>query len=186
MEHPLAHRHNEFEKEFVEMSKKNGLDIVDMSYHHLYPDLVKGKLRNNITPVSLLVRTSPDFIDLKEGTYYELKTGTNQERLNLEAYPLMCNRIRSKYLGIPCFYIYKGTITDNEMVLCNCEQIQVDYLVFPKDEKNDAIKDTLQTYFKCMCVEREKSKIFSNDAYVVVNAKQVQSWTPLNEYWKRA
>ena len=186
MEHPLAREHNAFESEFVEICKKNGLDIVDMSYHHLYPDHVKALLRTSPTPISLLIRTTPDFVSLKEGKYYELKTGKKTDRLNLEAYPLMCNRIRSKYLKIPCLYVYKGAITDNEIVVCDCEQVQVQYLVFPKDEKNDAIRDTLCDYFKCMSVERERSKIFSNDAYVVVEPEQVQSWTPINEYLKRA
>lgn len=123
MEHPLAREHNAFEKEFVKICKKNGLDIVDMSYHHLYPDHTKTLLRSSTTPVSLLVRTTPDFICLNDGKYYELKTGKRPDRLNIEAYPLMCNRIRSKYLGIPCIYVYKGAITNNEIVVCDSEQV---------------------------------------------------------------
>lgn len=186
MEHPLAREHNVFETEFEKICKKNGLDIVDMSYHHLYPDHVKAKLRNNTTPVSLLIRTTPDYICLNNGAYYELKTGKNPNQLNVEAYPLMCNQIRDKSLKIPCFYVYKGTITDHQIVVCDCKDIKAEYLVFPKDEKNDSIKDTLQDYFKCMCVQREKSKIWSNDAYVSIPAEQVQTWTPLNEYLKQA
>ena len=185
-EHPLAREHNTFEAEFVEECKKKGLEMIDMSYHHLYPDPIKAKLRDSTEPISLLIRTSPDFICLNTGEYYELKTGKNPNQLNIEAYPLMCNQIRDKYLKIPCFYIYRGTITDHQMVVCNCLNIKAEYLVFPKDEKNDSIKDTLQDYFKCMCVEREKSKIWSNDAYVSIPAKQVQTWTPLSEYWKKA
>ena len=97
-EHPLARDHTAFEEEFRKLGKKNGLDIVDMSYHHLYPNRIKDKLRKSATPVSLLVRTSPDFIDLNTGSYYELKTGRHTDRLNLEAYPLMCNQLRSKHL----------------------------------------------------------------------------------------
>lgn len=186
MEHPLAREHNALESEFEKICKKNGLDIVDMSYHHLYPDHVKAKLRNNTTPTSLLIRTTPDYICLNNGTYFELKTGKNQSQLNIEAYPLMCNQIRDKSLKIPCVYVYRGVITDNQIVVCDCKNIKADTLVFPKDEKNDPIKETLQEYFKCIYVERERSRIFSNDAYISIPAEQVQTWTPLSEYLKQA
>ena len=158
--------------------------MLDMSYHHLYPDHIKAKLRTNIQPISLLVRTSPDFICLNTGEYYELKTGRSTEYLNLEAFPLMCNQIRSRELGIMCFYVYRGAITNNEIVVCDCSEIRADYLVFPKDEKNDAIKERLERHFKFRSpsVVRERSKIWSNDAYVHVDAKEVQSWCPLNEW----
>lgn len=170
-EHPFARNHVEFEKEFVELANKKGLDMMDMSYHHLYPDLVKGQLRNNNSPLSLLIRTTPDFICLTDGSYYELKTGTNTKHLNVEAYPFMANRIRYKELGIPCVYVYKGAITDNKIVMMTVDFIEPQTLVIPKDEKNDEIKERLKYYFgvfpnKLVCVERERSKIFSNDAYV--------------------
>ena len=82
--------------------------------------------------------------------------------------------------------MYKGAITDNEIVVCDCLDIKAGYLVFPKDEKNDAIKDVLEKHFKCMTVSRASSRVFSNDAYVVVDFRQVQNWTPLTEYWKKA
>jgi len=72
--------------------------------------------------------------------------------------------------------------------MCDSLWIEPHTLVIPKDEKNDEIRKTLIDYFKgsLTIVEREKSKIFSNDAYVVINSEQVQTWTPLNEYLKQA
>jgi len=187
-EHPFARDHVAFEKEFMEICNKKGLEIIDMSYHHLYPDRIKGILRNNTSPLSLLIRTSPDFICLANGEYYELKTGTSTEFLNLEAYPFMVNQIRSKELRIPCVYIYKGAITDNQIVACDCDWIKPQTLVIPKDEKNDGIKETLEDYYggNCVIVYREKSNIFSNDAYVKIDAEQVRMWAGIDEWLEEA
>lgn len=185
-EHPFARDHVIFEKEFVELAKKHGLTMTDMSYHHLYPDPIKAKLRNNTSPVSILVRTTPDFLCFDDGSYYELKTGTSLIHLNLEAYPFMANLIRCRELGIPCAYVYKGAITNNEIVMCDVDWIQPQTLVIPKDDKNNAIKDKLKEFFQCICVERERSKIFSNDAYIDIPAEQVQKWLTPDEYWKKA
>jgi len=186
-EHPLARDHVAFEKEFVELANKKGLDMIDMSYHHLYPDRIKGQLRNNTSPLSLLIRTTPDFMCITDGEYYELKTGTSTERLNVEAYPFMVNQIRSRELHIPCTYVYKGAITEDKIVMCESIWIKPHTLVIPKDEKNNDIRETLINYYEgnCPIIEREKSKIFSNDAYVIIDSEQVRTWADVNEYWEK-
>lgn len=110
----IAQDHVNLEHEFTKLCLQRGYKVADLSYHHNLPMHTKKILRECNDHASLSVRLSPDICITKEGksTLCELKTGKNKDTLRVEAYQLMANQIKEKYLDIPCLYVYCGRITD--------------------------------------------------------------------------
>lgn len=96
MEVAIAYKHTHLETSFVRLCEDRGYDVVDLSYHHNYPESSCDILRKCDTPASLSVRLTPDLFVTKDGggALYELKTGNRQDKVYLEAYQLMMNQIK--------------------------------------------------------------------------------------------
>ena len=124
-EHFLAYPHVLLEEDFKKLCKEKGYEVIDISYHHNCEEDIMWKLRNNISPVSLSVRLSPDLIVYKDNDskFYELKTGNASDIIRMEAYQLMLNQIREVHFKTPCVYVYRGKFSNNKMVACHCTDI---------------------------------------------------------------
>ena len=139
---PIASPHLRMEKEFEALCKSKGLELVDLSYHHNFGDKPAEMLRRDFSPSSLAVRLSPDLLvqKKKDPSYHsffaELKTGSKKDCIQAEAYQLLQNKVRERYMGTPCLYVYTGASTDYKMVACWSGDIRVRKLVIPDAEKN--------------------------------------------------
>ncbi len=180
-EHPLAYKHVDLERDFTDICNKSGYKVIDISYHHNYPPQVTNSLRINSSPVALSIRLSPDLIISKDSDtiFCELKTGYSNDIMRMEAYQLMLNQIRETSFCTPCLYVYRGAISNNELICCNAKDIVPSVLYIPDVKKNEKIKPILCDYFKC---EKKVKKIdakFSGDAYVEVS--DFRNWRPIRE-----
>ena len=119
----IAQKHAQMEREFANLCKRRGYEIIDLSYHHNFKDDVANQLRRDFSPVSLAVRVSPDMMVQKEenGMYrtifVELKTG-NSKTMQMEAFQLLQNKILEKNLKAPCLYVYRGRSSDGKIIAC--------------------------------------------------------------------
>lgn len=115
--------------------------------------------------------------------YVELKTGKLKNKICLEAFPLMVNRIHEKSLNVPCLYVYKGAATDNIERCCYASDIQPSRLIIPQNKtKNDNIIDLLKEYYKDIDIQVKKvSDKVSGDAFVEVDGDIVNNWKTLDE-----
>lgn len=137
-EHPLASEHLMFEKDFRTLCKEKGYKVIDISYHHNFPNSTLTNLRIDFSPVSLSIRLCPDLIVSKRGDtkFYELKTGRARDIIRLEAYQLMLNQIREIHFYAPCIYVYRGAFSSGHMIACHAKDIIPEVLVVPDVEKN--------------------------------------------------
>lgn len=182
-EAPLATGHAQLENRFKQICNEHGFRYIDLSYHHILPDKDVTTLQREMTPCSLAVRTSPDFIVMtgNGSVFFELKTGSSRNRITLEAYPLMCNQIKEAELCCPCIYIYSGACSNYEPICCHAKDIHPDQLVLPEVDKNRYIKRTLLSYYDCECVSKKIPSYFSGDAHVVVTKQRLSNWIPLDD-----
>ena len=180
-EHPLAYKHIDLEKEFTSICNDKGYKVIDISYHHNYPEGTMNILRNNISPTSLSIRLSPDLIISKgdDTLFCELKTGYSTDIMRMEAYQLMLNQIRETQFCTPCLYVYKGAISNNELIACNAKDIIPSVLYIPDVKKNEKIKPILCEYFRCDKKSKKIDAKFSGDAYVEVS--DFKNWRPIHE-----
>lgn len=182
---PEARNHEVFENTFIDWCHERGLNVLDLSYHNHLPEREANKLRSNYFPTTLQYRTSPDFLVLNKNmsTYVELKTGNMKDKICLEAFPLMINQIHEKILNIPCLYIYRGNATKWIEKCCYSSQIKPIRLVIPLNRsKNDKIKNMLKGYFSGIeIIEKNVSDKFSGDAFIEVEAEEVNKWKSLDE-----
>lgn len=147
----LAWNHCSFEHEFESLCKDKGYVVVDLSYHHNYKEEVMRELRKDSSPTSLSVRLAPDMMISKEGKtiFCELKTGRSKDIMRVEAYQLMCNIIKERFLFTPCLYIYRGGFSDNRVIACYSSNIICNELVIPDKEKNKQIEPIIKQFFNC-------------------------------------
>jgi len=183
-EHYLAYPHVIFENDFKRLCEDKGYNVIDISYHHNCEQSTMWKLRNNISPVSLSIRLSPDLIVYKgnDSKFYELKTGNAKDIMRMEAYQLMLNQIRETHFKTPCIYVYRGKFSNYKMIACHSTDIVPQTLVIPDLKKNSQIKLILSDYFECEKIVRKVSPNFSGDAYVEIT--NTDKWLPVEEYLK--
>lgn len=173
------------EKEFSEYCKGKGYEVIDLSYHHNCDDETAGALRKDFSPASLAVRVSPDMLIQKsvggvyKSSFVELKTG-NSKVMQMEAYQLLHNKVMEKNLKTPCIYIYRGKVSDYNMIACLSKNIRVSKLVIPNADKNRLIRPILENAFEVPLEEREYIKGYSNDPYVEVS--DISNWYPISQY----
>lgn len=160
--------------------------MIDLSYHHNCDDGTAASLRKDFSPASLSVRVSPDMlIQRNEGGLYkscfvELKTGNTKNLIQMEAFQLLQNKVLEKNLKTPCLYVYRGKVSENEMIACYAEDIRVSRLVIPNALKNKFIRPILEQSFAVPLEEREYIHGFSNDPYVEVT--DLKNWFPITQY----
>ena len=164
------------------MCEERGYKVVDLSYHHQYDSLTKGQLRSDFSPASLSVRLSPDILISKnnKSVFYELKTGTSEEVIKMEAYQLMLNQIRENHFGTECVYVYRGALTHGDIIACRAKDIIPSLLIIPNDEKNRYIEPILENYFQCDIQKRRVGSLFSGDAFIEV--KDLRTWEPIDNF----
>lgn len=181
-EHPLAYPHLELEKDFSLMCEEHGYKVVDLSYHHQYDSSTKGKLRGDFSPASLSVRLSPDILVQKENTstFYELKTGNSEDIIKVEAYQLMLNQIRENCFCTECIYVYRGVLTNGDIIACHAKDIVPSALIIPNDEKNRYIEPILEKYFQCEKQKKRIGSMYSGDAYIEV--RDLRKWEPIDTF----
>lgn len=147
------------------------------------PEEEYNKIRKLDTPAALEFRTMPDLMVSNDTTdfYLELKVGLNPKNAFFEALPLAVNQNREKILGIPCIYVYGGSIVEGQRLVASySSDIVPNKLVIPK--RNWRIKNILTSTFDCPVQEQEVRKGFSGDAYVSIPAEQVRKWIDLKDF----
>jgi len=113
----------------------------------------------------------------------ELKTGKNKDVLRVEAYQLMVNQVGEKLLHVPCLYVYRGKISDGEMVACYSKDIKVNTLVIPDRKSNQFIEDALLEYYDGCEVKRFKVDYpYSGDPYVTISAEDIKAWAHIDKF----
>lgn len=173
------------EKEFTDLCSKYGYEVIDLSYHHNYSDEKAEVLRRDFSPASLSVRLSPDMMiqkssdGLYKSSFVELKTG-NSRNIQMEAFQLLQNKTLEKTLRTPCIYVYRGKVSNGEMIACFSGNIRVTKLVIPNAPKNKYIKPILIHNFQVPTEERGYIEGYSNDPYVEVT--DLSNWYPVNQY----
>jgi len=173
------------EKDFTSLCKEKGYDVIDLSYHHNYSDEAAEALRRDFSPASMSVRVSPDMLiqksrdGLYKSSFVELKTG-NSSVMQMEAFQLLQNKVLQKTIKTPCLYVYRGKLSDDEMIACYAEDIRVSQLVIPNALKNKFLRPILLRSFEVPLKEREYINGFSNDPYVEVT--DLTNWFPVSEY----
>ena len=184
MEVAIAYKHTHLERAFTQLCEDRGYEVVDVSYHHNFPEDSCDMLRKCDAPASLSIRLNPDLLVIKDGqaTLYELKTGNRDDKVYLEAYQLMINQIRQTCLNVPCIYVYRGVITDWNMVACPVADIKINSLVIPTRKSNSELKYMLEHHFQCESKEREVKYPYSGDPYVEVTAEEIQKWQPIDNF----
>lgn len=139
---PIAGKHLVMEQDFQQLCNKTGYTIIDLSYHHNADGKTANELRRDSSPVSLSVRLTPDMMiqrknkDRYDSSYVELKTGNNKRVIQMEAYQLLQNKVLEKYAKASCLYVYRGALSNNEMIACHANKVRVSKLVIPKMAKN--------------------------------------------------
>lgn len=183
-EHPLANEHVILEKDFENLCREKGYTITDISYHHNFPQETIRDLKNNPSPVSLSIRLTPDLIVSKDDDtkFYELKTGNFEDVIKVEAYQLMLNQIRENCFCTECIYVYRGTLTNGDIIACHAKDIVPSALIVPYNDKNKYIEPILEGYFQCKKQRKKMGSLYSGDAYIEV--KDLKKWEPIDSFIK--
>ena len=182
---PIAQEHINLEHDFTELCMRHGYKVADLSYHHNLPHHTANILRSSQTPASLYVRLSPDMLIVKDGnsTLCELKTGSRSDQLYVEAYQLMINQVAETQLNVPCLYIYRGDISEGNIVACHAKDICIKELVIPNRKSNEIIQDELMEHFCYPEPTRKDIPLpYSGDPYVVIPAEEIGTWQQIDKF----
>lgn len=176
--------HGRAEERLTKFFEERGYKCIDTAYHHLHSGNDYHALRCCDAPTCLAYRTKADFMVLRDGHGFttELKVGQSPSKCYLEAYPVALHSLETS-LGIECYYIYAGAITNNNMVVCPVEDIVPSKLVVPT--KGLHLAPILTKAFPHIPVEyRETRSGTSGDPFLEVSAKEVSSWIDIDKYWQ--
>lgn len=180
---PIANKHLLFEKDFERFCEERGYELVDLSYHHNFKDENASKLRRDFSPASLSIRLNPDLLVQKKHTnsfFVELKTGNCKNVIQVEAYQLLQNKVKEKYLKTTCLYIYRGELSNNKMIACPAQKIRASKLVIPTTEKNHQVRPILENFYEIPMEEKKPMPSYSNDPYIEIS--DYSNWLPITEY----
>ena len=101
----------------------------------------------------------------------------------VEAYQLMINQIAETLLNAPCIYVYRGDISNGNMVACHAKDIKSNTLVIPNRKYNEIIEDDLMEHFQCPePVRKDVPYPYSGDPYVVIPLEEIQKWEQIDKF----